>query len=181
RQGICQCGPCMKTQIGLAAMTLAARGMLKPGEKAPEELIGQAIKETVMHEVGHTLGLRHNFKASTMLKNEELHDTKITREKGLVGSVMDYNPANIAPKGTKQGDYYTTTIGPYDYWAIEYAYKPFSGNEADELKKIATKIAQPGNDYGTDEDTFLSSDPLINAFDLGSDVMHYAQDRMLLA
>ena len=82
-----------------------------------------------MHEVGHSLGLRHNFKASTMLNADQLNDTSITRVKGLVGSVMDYSPINIAPKGKKQGDYYSTTIGPYDYWAIEYAYKPVDGNE----------------------------------------------------
>ena len=62
----------------------------------PEELIGQAIKEVVMHEVGHSLGLRHNFKASTMLSLEEINHPEITGEKGIVGSVMDYNPLNIA-------------------------------------------------------------------------------------
>jgi Met-zincin/Domain of unknown function (DUF5117) len=181
QHGVCQCGSHMNYELGMAAMALAAREQTKPGDKVPDELIAQAIKSIVMHEVGHTLGLRHNFKASTMLANDQLHDTKITHEKGLVGSVMDYVPVNLAPKGVKQGDYFTTTLGPYDYWAIEYAYRPFSGNEADELKKIASKIAQPGHDYGTDEDTFLSSDPLINRFDLGSDVMKFAQDRMLLA
>ena len=93
-----------------------------------------------MHEVGHSLGLRHNFKASTMLTADQLNDTAITRSKGLVGSVMDYSPINIAPKGKKQGDYYSTTIGPYDYWAIEYAYKPIDGDEAAELKKIAARL-----------------------------------------
>ena len=95
----------------------------EPKNELPEEFIGQAIKEIVMHEVGHSLGLRHNFKASTMLTADQLNDTAITHVKGLVGSVMEYSPINIAPKGKKQGDYYTTTIGPYDYWAIEYAYK----------------------------------------------------------
>ena len=70
------------------------------------------------HEVGHTLGLMHNWAATTF---------------GW-GSVMDYLPANLAPKGTKQGDYFTTTIGPYDYWAIEYAYKPIDGKEEDALR-----------------------------------------------
>jgi hypothetical protein len=184
RQGICQCGSHMKYELGLAAMALAERSITNPGEKVPEELIGQAIKHVTMHEVGHTLGLRHNFKASTMLKNEQLHDTTITRKQGLVGSVMDYSPANIAPKGTKQGDYFSTTLGPYDYWAIEYAYKPLSGGpegEVGELHKIAAKSAAPGHDYGTDEDMFGTSDPLINAFDLGADPMQFAQDRMLLA
>jgi hypothetical protein len=137
-----------------------------------------------MHEVGHTLGLRHNFKASTMLKNEDLHKTEITRSKGLVGSVMDYAPINLAPKGVKQGDYFTTTLGPYDYWAIEYAYRPIPGGtegELAELKKIASKCATPGHDYSTDEDLYTSSDPLVNTWDLGADPMKFAQDRILIA
>jgi hypothetical protein len=184
RQGVCQCGSQMNYELGMAAITIGARGLGKPGDKVPDDLINQAIKETVMHEVGHTLGLRHNFKGSTMLPNNQLHDTKITRAKGLVGSVMDYNPVNLAPKGVKQGDYFTTTIGPYDYWAIEYAYKPLSGGtegEAGELQKIANKGARPGHEFGSDEDIFLTADPLTNPFDLGSDVMKFAEDRMLLA
>ncbi len=180
RNGACQCGAQMRYELGLAAMTLAAR----TGDKVPEELIQQAIKETVMHEVGHTLGLRHNFKASTFLKNEQLHDTKITREKGLVGSVMDYNPVNLAPKGVKQGDYYTTTIGPYDYWAIEYGYKPLTGGtegEVEKLREIAKKSAQPGHDYLTDEDLFGTSDPLVHVWDLGADPMKYGMERIALA
>jgi hypothetical protein len=184
QNGVCQCQARMKYELGLAAMTLAARGQIKGPDGIPEELIGQAIKSVVMHEVGHTLGLRHNFKASTMLKNEQLHDKAITSKMGLSGSVMDYLPVNIAPKGTKQGDYFTTTIGPYDYWAIEYAYKPLEGGtegEFEKLQEIAKKGALPGHDFGTDEDLFGSSDPHINAFDLGADPMKYAMDRMQLA
>lgn len=184
RRGLCQCGAHMKYELGMAAMALAARDLLKPGEKLPEELILQAIKEVTMHEVGHTLGLRHNFKASTMLKNEQLHDVAVTRKHGLVGSVMDYAPTNIAPKGVKQGDYFTTTIGPYDYWAIEYAYKPLTGGtegELDKLQAIAKRITETGHDYATDEDLFSSADPLVNMWDLGDDPMKFAQDRILLA
>jgi hypothetical protein len=179
QHGACDCGNHMKHELGLAAMTLIRPGPGKPGDKVPDELINQAIKHVVMHEVGHTLGLRHNFKASTMLTNKELHDPNITQKRGLVGSVMDYSPVNLAPKGVKQGDYFSTTLGPYDYWAIEYGYKP-SAN-AEELKKIAGRGAAPGHDYGTDEDTFLTADPLINRWDLGSDVLQFAQERMLLA
>jgi hypothetical protein len=183
QHGVCQCGAHMKYELGMMAMTLAARGELKAGERLPEELLGQAIKEVVMHEVGHTLGLRHNFKASTMLPNDKLNDTAITRKQGLVGSVMDYAPINLAPKGVKQGDYFTTTIGPYDYWAIEYAYKPLTGGtdgEYEKLQEIATRCAGPGLDYGTDEDLFTTADPSVNQWDLGADPMKYAQDRMLL-
>jgi hypothetical protein len=184
RQGVCQCGSHMRYELGMAAMALMANDPATPGEKSPDDLINQAIKHVVMHEVGHTLGLRHNFKASTMLPNEQLHDTKITREKGLVGSVMDYSPVNLAPKGVKQGDYFSTVLGPYDYWAIEYGYKPLTGGtegEVKELQKIAEKGAQPGHDYGSDEDIWLTADPLTNVWDLGNDVMKFAQDRMLLA
>ena len=80
---------------------------------------------------------------------------------------MDYSPINIAPKGKKQGDYYTTTIGPYDYWAIEYAYKPVDGDEAAELKKIAARAPEHDLVYATDEDAFLNDDPYVNRCDLG--------------
>jgi hypothetical protein len=184
QQGVCQCASNMKYELGLAALVQAAKGDIKPGDKIPEELIGQAIKHVVMHEVGHTLGLRHNFKASAMLPNDKLHDTSITRKQGLVGSVMDYSPVNLAPKGVKQGDYFSTTLGPYDYWAIEYAYKPLSGGtegEWEDLQKIATKCAEPGLDYATDEDMFGTADPLVHTWDLGADPMKFAQDRMIMA
>ena len=152
-----------------------------PKDELPREFVGQAIKHIVMHEVGHSLGLRHNFKASTMLTADQLNDTAITRSKGLVGSVMDYSPINIAPRGRKQGDFYSTTIGPYDYWAIEYAYKSIEGNEDVELKKIAAKAPEADLVYATDEDVWSNGDPQVNRFDLGSDPCRFAKDRITLA
>ncbi|MFT3882080.1 MAG: zinc-dependent metalloprotease [Gemmatales bacterium] len=201
RHGVCQCRNHTRMELGMANLSLlyAVQDPKKPKDKDAKdkdakdpakekadkelnELINQAIKSIVMHEVGHTLGLRHNFKGSTMLPNDQLHDTKITREKGLIGSVMDYAPVNIAPKGVKQGDYFTTTLGPYDYWAVEYGYKPITGDEAAELKKIASKgPATPGLDYGTDEDVVLTADPITNRWDLGQDVLKFSQDRMAVA
>ena len=96
-----------------------------------------------MHEVGHSLGLRHNFKASIMLRPDQINDTSITRVKGMTGSVMDYNPINVAPKGQKQGDYASTTIGPYDYWAIEYAYKPVDGQRGGRAQEDRRPVARP--------------------------------------
>lgn len=204
RQGVCDCRGCMRMEMSMAALAMAQAQVApkprvkgekgeKDGKEPPrepkeprdpvmEELIYQAIKYVVMHEVGHTLGLRHNFKGSTMLSGAQLHDQKLTREKGLSGSVMDYVPVNLAPKGVKQGDFFPTTLGPYDFWAIEYAYKPISGFEDAELKKIAARGAStPGLDYGTDEDTLLTSDPLINRWDMGGDVLGFAKDRMATA
>lgn len=199
RQEICLLGPGIRRQLGLLAAVLQADGKIGPGDKVPEEFIGQAIKEVTMHEVGHTLGLRHNFKASTMLNQEELHNSEMVRDKGLAGSVMDYLPVNFALKGQKQGYYFTPTIGPYDYWAIEYAYKPIGDHEmeespapldsetppsdiykpirdheTEELARIAGRAAEPDLIYATDEDLFFNPDPRINAFDLG-DPLEYAK------
>jgi len=153
----------------------------KDSIELPDELIGQLIKEIVMHEVGHSLGLRHNFKASSMLKLSELNDTSITHKKGLSGSVMDYIPVNISPNQEKQGDFATTTIGPYDYWAIEYAYKPIDGDEKKELKKIAARSPEADLKYATDEDLWMSNDPRVQAFDLGDDPLAFGKQRVELA
>ncbi len=149
--------------------------------KLPEEFLGQLIKEVVMHEVGHSLGLRHNFKASAMLSLEEVNDPSITRKKGMVGSVMDYSPINISPDPDKQGDFATTTIGPYDYWAIEYAYKPISGDEKKELQKIAARSPEPDLAYATDQDLRMSNDPQVHVYDLGNDPLAYSKQRVQLA
>ena len=152
----------------------------EPELKLPDEFLGQAIKEVVMHEVGHSLGLRHNFKASTMLRPDQINDTSITRVKGMTGSVMDYNPINVAPKGQKQGDYCSTTIGPYDYWAIEYAYSSVMGNEEEALKKIAARSPDPDLTFATDDD-FGNNDPQVNTYDLTSDTLAYGKMRMAMA
>jgi hypothetical protein len=183
RQGFCQCGTHKSQQLGLAMTAMAVMQGAKPGDKLSDEMIQQAVKEVTMHEVGHTLGLRHNFKASTTLNNNQLHDQAITRKQGICGSVMDYAPVNLAPKGVKQGDYFSTTLGPYDYWAIEYGYKPLSGGtegEVADLQKIASRCAEPGLQYSTDED-MMTSDPHVNVWDLGSDPLKYGMDQMALA
>ncbi len=99
----CQFSTGMRPELGLAALALADGDKDEPEAKLPEELLGQLIKEVVMHEVGHSLGLRHNFKASTMLDADQLNNPAITRVKGMTGSVMDYNPINIAPEGPEAG------------------------------------------------------------------------------
>ena len=175
----CMLGPGINRQLALLSTVLESSGEAEPGGKVPLEFIGQAIKEVTMHEVGHTLGLRHNFKASTMLSLEECNDPDITSERGMAGSVMDYLPANFALEGEQQGHYFSQTIGPYDYWAVEYAYKPISGDEEKELAKIASRVAEPDLAFGTDEDMWGNPDPRINTYDLG-DPLDYAQQRTAL-
>lgn len=182
----CQCDlhRGMSRELALGATLFSVRAAGPASAAQQEKMINQGLKEVVMHEVGHTLGLRHNFKSSGMLTLADLNEPEKTRDTGLTGSVMDYAPANLMPKDMKQGDFYSTTIGPYDMWAIEYGYKPLSGGtegEGAELKKIASRAAEPQLAYATDEDTRgIDPDPLSNRFDLGADTIEYAKARAKL-
>jgi Met-zincin/Domain of unknown function (DUF5117)/Domain of unknown function (DUF5118) len=174
----------MAREFALGSIAMLARGLGPEQAKEQEKLIMQGLKEVTMHEVGHTLGLRHNFKASSTMSLADVNNPEKTKGVGLTSSVMDYTPANIVGKDFKQSNYYSDTIGPYDMWAIEYAYKPQSGGtdgEVVELKKIASRAAEPLLAYATDEDTRgIDPDPLSNRFDLGSDPIEYAKDRTKL-
>jgi hypothetical protein len=136
-----------------------------------------------MHEVGHALGLRHNFRASTAYTEQQLSDPEFTRVHGNTGSVMEYAPINLPRPGEKGGGTpFQSTLGPYDYWAIEYAYKPFpSEKENAELVKVAGRSGQPELAYGTDEDNFLGVDPDAVQFDLGRDPLAFARKRIEIA
>jgi hypothetical protein len=167
---------------------LVGRGMDPNGAEA-DKFIQDFLREIAAHEVGHTLGLRHNFRASTIHTFEDAQDSNITSRDGLTGSVMDYIPTNIAARGGKQGEYHQSTLGPYDYWAIEYAYKPIDAPtveaEQTELRKIASRAAEPQLAYDTDEDAGfgpgLDMDPVVNRFDMGTDPLKYYAHRVGLA
>src|SRR2546423_12030312 len=111
----------------LRRATLAASGAIAPGGPVPREYIGQALKELVMQEVGHTLGLRHNFRGTAAIPMGNLFDKTYTGTHGTSASVMDYNPPAIALDRSKQGDYFSRTIGTYDRWAIKYGYAAVAG------------------------------------------------------
>ena len=64
RHADCQLSMGMQHQLGFAAAAFMAQGLVSKRGELPDEFLHQALKEVVMHEVGHTLGLRHNFKAS---------------------------------------------------------------------------------------------------------------------
>ncbi|MCC7291814.1 MAG: zinc-dependent metalloprotease [Phycisphaerales bacterium] len=112
----------MKQQMAYAGALLATA----PRERK-DEFLYEVIKEVVMHEVGHTLGLRHNFIASSVWTLEEIK-ARAKKNEATTGSVMDYNPALFFADLTKDHRFITPTIGPYDYWAIEYGYRPFDAN-----------------------------------------------------
>ena len=165
--------------FAVAAMSLSMQHNLLPSSPEMQDFVHQYLRFLTAHEVGHTLGLRHNFHASTMLTPQELHDRTITSEQGLTASVMDYLPVNLAPPGIEQGDYFSQVVGPYDRWAIEYGYKPIDAfspeGEWRQLEKIAERAVEPELSYATDEDTYDFLDPAANVFDLSSDMLQHSQ------
>jgi hypothetical protein len=182
----CNYGNAAAQELHFAMDLLEARGIEMGGPEA-EALAQDYVKDVIMHEVGHTLGLRHNFRASTVYSLQQVQDPAFTRANGVTTSVMDYTPYNIAPKGEKQGEYVMSTLGPYDYWAIEYGYKTLDpAREKDDLAKIASRSAEPQLAFATDEDAgygslFVGIDPDVNRFDLGSDPMEYYKRQMKLS
>jgi hypothetical protein len=173
-------GHARETALAATALAVTSPGGLSDEEK--ERLVVQGLTLVAMHELGHTLGLRHNFKGSSLKSLADFNDVEKTRRSGGSTSVMDYIPVNIMPKGKTQGEYYATRIGPYDTWAIEYGYKPVSGGnpqaERAALETIAARSGEPELAYATDEDTeWGDPDPLSNRFDLGNDPLEFARVR----
>jgi hypothetical protein len=173
-------------EMDFALDLLEARGDIAPDGPEADAFIQARVKDVIMHEVGHTLGLKHNFKASTTVTQAQLKDKVYTDANGISSSVMDYNAYNIAVQGETQGGFNNSTLGAYDYWAIEYAYKPIAvGAEAAELGRIAARSTEPALAYADDADAgggpYDGMDPLANRFDLGDDPLAYYKKRLQLS
>ena len=142
----------------------------------PEWFVGPLLADLVAHEVGHTLGLRHNFKASGLMTLDEINSEDVKGKKTFTASVMDYTPINYRfESGDVQGDYAMIDIGPYDYWAIEYGYTFDEKKLADILKRCN----EPELQYATDEDT-NGPDPLARRYDFSKDPLDYANEQKKL-
>lgn len=173
-------------EMDFALELLEARGDLAPDSPEAEAFVQSVVKDVTTHEVGHTLGLKHNFKGSTVVSRAMLQDKAFTEKNGISGSVMDYNAYNLAVRGEKQGSFNNTVLGPYDYWAIEYAYKPVeSPDEEAELARIAARSTEPLLAYADDAEAGGVGndgiDPLVNRFDLGDDPLAYYVKRLQLS
>ena len=135
----------------------------------------------ILHELGHTLGMNHNMKATQLLSPTELFDKAAVADGILAGSVMDYPAINFAPTEEEQTLFYSIAPGPYDDWYIEYAYSSGLDDadaEAKRLDAIAARSTEPQLAFGNDADTMGSPgqalDPRINIFDNSSDSIAYA-------
>jgi hypothetical protein len=152
-----------------------------------KELIRQSLIRLVLHEVGHTIGLNHNFKSSHLHNNVDIHNKELTEKVGLTGSVMDYTPVNLSLDTEKQGQYYSTVPGTYDDWAIEFGYSPSAkgrNQEKNRLDKILSRSSNPELLFGNDADDMRSPgkgiDPRAMIGDMSNNPIEYSERRIAL-
>ena len=160
---------------------------LQLGSAAEERLIHEFLVDLTLHEVGHTLGFAHNFAASNMLTLDEIYDPEVVAERGLHASVMDYTDIHIATGGREQTAYFGTSPGVYDDWIVEYSYSPALDDpeaESERLRRIASRSTEPQLLFGTDDHVMRAPgwamDPRVHWYDLTSDPVGYAEDRLNL-
>ncbi|MBL8323434.1 MAG: zinc-dependent metalloprotease [Rubrivivax sp.] len=162
---------------------LQLRGDIATDRAASDAYVAASLKAVVVHEVGHALGLTHNFRASTGITRAQLRDKAFTAERGTSNSVMDYNPPNIALPGEPLADVHMPGLGAYDYWAIEYGYREFA-SPAEEAQALARHAArgetEPALAYAADSEA-SAFDPLANRFDQGDDPLAYSRRQLQLA
>ncbi|HJP83648.1 MAG TPA: zinc-dependent metalloprotease, partial [Fimbriimonadaceae bacterium] len=139
----------------------------------PDDLLGDLMRYVVEHEVGHTLGLEHNFKGSAFYTPAQLRDRKFIEQNGLSGSIMDYARFNYV---AQPGDDVPMIgkLGPYDRFAIEWGYKPIpyaNSPEAEipELDRIAARqVTNPATRFGN---YLYPQDPTTQSEDISSDAV----------
>ena len=168
-------GASFASQGALLAAVLVERGEMAPGDPVPMRYVGEAAVWVTAHEVGHTLGLQHNFRSSTSTPFEKLHDRAWAEANGLFSSVMEYPTPNVAPKGTANGYFYNPSVGSYDRWAITYAYTP----DAARAQAAARQVAEKQHLYGTNAESGGQGaiDPSINVYDLSDDPLAWGKQR----
>ncbi|MDX8553314.1 zinc-dependent metalloprotease [Tenacibaculum sp. 1B UA] len=176
----CSAGHLMHENTIFGKTVLAVTGA---SDLEMEGMKREAMKSLIMHEVGHTLGLNHNMKASQLFTPEQLADPDFIKGKCLTGSVMDYAAINLTLDRSKQGQYYDTAVGPYDIWAIQYGYTPFK-NRA-EMDALLAQSTKPELIFGNDADDMRSPgkaiDPRVMIGDLSNDQIKYSINRIKLA
>lgn len=175
----CKIGEFMTMNIALFATGLEA-GLFEFDDETPmlddmpEEFLGAMIKYISSHEVGHTLGLQHNFGASTIRTLEEINSEEMEGQ-AFIASVMEYAAPNInSGDGEVQGHYATPTIGPYDYWAIAYGYGP-----EDKREEVLSEVSNPDHIFLNDIAS-IGPDPRAQTWDMGADPLDFAESRMRL-
>ena len=137
-----------------------------------DELVRQSLHYLIIHEIGHTLGLNHNMRASATIALDDLGSTEI-----VSGSIMDYPALNLGENG-ETVQYSLAVPGPYDIWAIQYGYTP---DEA-ALEAILARSTEPALAFGNDADDMRAPgrhiDPRVMINDLSDDPVSWAEGRV---
>ena len=137
-----------------------------------KKFLGAMIRYVSAHEVGHCLGLQHNFSASTIRSLKQMNSSEFGTQ-ASVGSVMEYAGVNInAGDGDVQGPYATPGIGPYDVWAIQFGY----GAEEDR-EKILARVSEADLIFHNDL-AMQGPDPRVMVWDIGADSLEFCDSRM---
>ncbi len=123
----------------------------------PQKFLDDDWLAVIMHETGHNLGMQHNFIGSRAYTAKGLQNKSFTAANGIASTVMEYAPTNVWPAKYSQGDYSQTTLGPYDYYAMKWAYGRIPGANTPEeeiptLSKWASAWSDPKYRYASDED-----------------------------
>ena len=174
-----------QVETGLGRSVIRARGLGALSATEEDELLRQSLANLVLHEVGHTLGLNHNFIGSQMLTPDDLYDRQVTESRNVASSVMEYAPVNLAPGGREQGMYYDVRPGPYDRWIIEFGYSEAAEDPAAESARLAAILSRSTERelwFGNDADDMRSPgagiDPRRMISDMSADAIRYAEDRI---
>lgn len=135
----------------------------------PQSVMDELMKLVFTHEIGHSLGLEHNFFASSLYSPEQLRDNDFLSRHGMGSSIMDYMRCNFVLRPGDRTDLRNriARIGEYDRWAIEYGYRIFPGETPEEQERnrqewIERTSADPAHWFIGGNDVQAQSEDLSN-------------------
>jgi len=176
----------MRDQAAYGSVALRLMGVLS-SYQTPSQYTYDFLKAILLHEAGHDMGLQHNYIGSEAYTAKQLQSKAFTSQYGVATSVMEYSPINLWPKGTPNGSYFQTVLGPYDYYAIHWGYARIPGartpeDELPTLRRWAQQWSNPMYSFASDEDASWANahaiDPRVNQWDLSNDTLGWCSTEM---